>query len=511
MPDKTRRDAHKKTDELVEKPKQEILMPKDITPLVTSIMSRLSVNDDSAMHQVGFIVPAKGDEPEKFVTLNELIKEFKTFEDLVLVHEIVIDDDFRLTKAKNKDTIFQMIEQTMHNAFWDGMRQELEQTPPKKERAINLLMDIKKAFRALLAGNNDRALARIEGYLDESKVRQQIEDDDNAVVIYTNFIIGMMGMSCCKARDEEVAELTKKMDLVDRLRGIMETLENMQLDMANYVLGMARSELTKHSIVFERQNLRAAIGDQHAATLAWLKRSYEKNIRLVTVAHKREEKERTGSEDAAIAGPSSESFQPVINIQAILNAAYVELLDPNVTHPLPELLILDSQRIKQMQSQTLRLTICCAVASIARRGGLPTAGPNRKCAADKLMILAKDCTDVAQLKDVLESLWVLVKTMIAEFQEAAGNASEIPDEALLKTEVLKLADDDSRVYSVIKSKLLRYLEEVLEAQTSNQVMLPLIFGDYCLDVIKMGEKFKKIVQHNRAVYDDYYAEQINNF
>lgn len=495
MPDNTRREPCAAKKEGAQK------KSKDITPLVCTLIGKILVNDDSPLHEVGFTVPAKGDQPEKFVTLNDLVREYETYEDLQLLHEIAVDDEFKLTKVKNNDPLYETIAQTMHNAFWDGMREELAQDPPQKERAINLLMDIRIAFRALLQGNNDQALRAIEDHLEPAKVREMIEQDMNAVVVYTSFIIEVMGMACAKARDEQVKELAMTTDLVDRLRGIMELLELMQLDMANFVLGLARGELVRHSIEYERakfyQQLQLAHPFNCPETEEWLRRAFNRytSVNLPPSSHK---KNVAAADDATAAGPSTGTIRKVESseISGVVEFAYSELFNPNSGVMIPEVFNLDVERVKQMRAEILRLAICAATVYIASQGEHPLEEEPRKELADKLMILVKDCSTVAAMKELLESLWLQVRPTLSGRVTAE-------QEVALKAEVLKLGDNRSQVYVFLQSKVTLYLREAANSPSGDATM-PIAFKDYAAELTKLGKAYRKVIRQNRAVYIDFY-------
>ncbi|XP_058128147.1 T-complex protein 11-like protein 2 [Anopheles ziemanni] len=503
MPDNTRREPHAAKEEAAAEQKSG--QPKDITPLVCSLIDKLTVKADSKLHDVGITLPANGNQPERFVSLNDLLREYKTIEDLQRLHEIAVDDEFKLTQAKSNDPLYEMIAQTMHNAFWDLMREELAQDPPQKERAINLLIDIRKAFRALLEGNNDGALRQVEALLDPAKVHLAIEHDVNAVGLYTKFIIDLMGKACSKARDEMVKELEKKTDLVDRLRGIMELLELMQLDMANFELSEARGEVVKHSIEYERAKFYELLQQSHPiscpATEDWLRRAYRRYMSFNAPLPMRMKKIADANDDddaAAAAGPSTARQEPALNVMAVMNYAYGELFSPEPEVMIPEVFNLDVERVKRMRSEMLRLAVCAATVYIASQGEVPLPEEQRQQLADQVMILAKDCSTVAAMKEQLESLWVQVRPTLS----ARVTAEQ---EVALKAEILKLAGDRSQVYVFLLSKIAYYLATVTDSPDGGAA-IPVTFKYYATELAKLGKAYRKLIRHNRAVHGDFYKQ-----
>lgn len=68
--------------------------------------------------------------PPKFVTLEEIMQAANSMKDMALVHQIVVDDEFKLQRAEPPpNTIQRIIKDTMHKAFWDLLKAELAEHP----------------------------------------------------------------------------------------------------------------------------------------------------------------------------------------------------------------------------------------------------------------------------------------------------------------------------------------------------------------------------------------------
>lgn len=115
----------------------------------------------------------------------------------------------------------------------------------------------------------------INEILDEALIRQQAEKGVLDFKQYADFVIHIMSLSCAPVRDEEIAKLKEKDDVVDTFRGILETLSLMKLDMANCLLDAARNKVIAHSVEYEKQKFKEYLEyykDGFPATEAWLKR-----------------------------------------------------------------------------------------------------------------------------------------------------------------------------------------------------------------------------------------------
>lgn len=50
-----------------------------------------------------------------------------------------------------------------------------------------------------------------------------------------------MGKLCAPVRDEKIAELTQTSNVTDVFKGILETIDLMKIDMANFTISVMRS------------------------------------------------------------------------------------------------------------------------------------------------------------------------------------------------------------------------------------------------------------------------------
>ena len=83
--------------------------------------------------------------PPKFVSLEEIMQAANGMKDMALVHQIVVDKDFKLQRYEpEENTIHKMVKETMHKAFWDVLRTELAEDPPNYDQVILKLTIVKE-------------------------------------------------------------------------------------------------------------------------------------------------------------------------------------------------------------------------------------------------------------------------------------------------------------------------------------------------------------------------------
>lgn len=77
--------------------------------------------------------------PPKFVSLEEIIQAANGMKDMALVHQIVVDKDFKLERYEPElNTLHKLVKDNMHKAFWEILAQQLADDPPSYEQ-VNLL------------------------------------------------------------------------------------------------------------------------------------------------------------------------------------------------------------------------------------------------------------------------------------------------------------------------------------------------------------------------------------
>merc|ERR1719317_569472 len=122
---------------------------------------------------------------------------------------------------------------------------------------------------------HEKLKEKIEGILDLEVIQQQIEAETLEFDKYAGYILNLMGMLCAPVRDEALAALKTETDVVKLFRGIMETLELMKLDMANFTIQTIRPTIEKESKEYEKIKFREFLDTQEdglVATRQWLVR-----------------------------------------------------------------------------------------------------------------------------------------------------------------------------------------------------------------------------------------------
>merc|ERR1712012_1223933 len=204
----------------------------------------------------GFFVPGfnNGSSPSA-MSISELMdasKGTRGLTNMALAHEIAVDKNFQLTKIQPETELEKQIKEVMQRAFWDILKEQLESEPPVYTQALQLFTEIKTMLYSCLLPQHEKLKEKIESVLDLEVIQQQIDAEVLEFEKYAGYILQLMSMLCAPVRDEAIAALKLETDVVKLFRGIMDTIEMMKLDMANFTIQTIRPTIEKESKEYER-------------------------------------------------------------------------------------------------------------------------------------------------------------------------------------------------------------------------------------------------------------------
>uniref|UniRef100_A0A1B6HDJ8 T-complex protein 11-like protein 1 n=1 Tax=Homalodisca liturata TaxID=320908 RepID=A0A1B6HDJ8_9HEMI len=275
--------------------------------------------------------------PPKFVSLEEIISAAKGMANMALAHEIAVDSNFELEKREPpENSLHRRVKETMLKAFWDILSQQLQEDPPNYTQGLVLLSEIKETLLTLLLPHNTKLKEEIEEVLDIELIRQQVENGSLDFPYYANYVTSVMAKLCTPARDDCIRKLKQETDTVSVFKGILETLELMRIDMANFTIEMYRPLLVASSVDYEKSKFKEYIKvnpDGLEVTKQWLFRHVSPSTSLASADDWRE----------------------------VIAQAYLELLTWDDSNAFPETLVMDRSRLAELRNEVLRVTVAATV------------------------------------------------------------------------------------------------------------------------------------------------------
>lgn len=443
----------------------------------------------------GFFVPGFSKEGEKSMTLTELMDASKGLTNMALAHEIAVDKDFSLQKIQPANEVEKQVKEIMQRAFWDLLEDQLKADPPQYSQAISLLTEIKgMLYSILVSPQHDKLKEKIEGILDIEVIQQQIDNECLEFEKYAGYILGIMGMLCAPVRDERLAELKEMTDVVPLFRGIMDLLEQMKLDMANFTIQQVRPVIVSQSVEYEQKKFREFLDSQDdglASTREW----------LVRHAPSKEETE-------------DPKYRKLLG-QRVLNESFSEILEWDEYYPLPETLVMDQKRIFQLRDKVERVSVSTAVIllSFSNLNSLiiPMDSQKVKETIKKhIDILLLDFYEDSDLLQILPNVAVQVIKDVNDYLEEKKK-DKLSDSMMedLTNQITSLEDPNQRIRDLLQKRIVDFCKQVISGNMKN-IQVPPGLTICKNDLGDIAGHFVRLVNYNKNVFGEFYNEIIEN-
>jgi len=445
----------------------------------------------------GFVVPgftsASGSNTQ--MSTAELMDASKGITNMALAHEIAVDKDFQLTKISPENSMESTVKEIMQRAFWDILKEQLEADPPVFDQAMVLLTEVKSMLLSLLLPQHDKLKVKIDEVLDTQLIQQQIDSNSLEFEKYAGYILGMMGMLCAPVRDEKIAELKTMTQVVPLFKGIMETLELMKIDMANFAIQQARPLIMSKSVEYERTKFKEfldTIDDGLVHTREWL------------VRHAPTQEEIDDPKYKKLLGTR------------VLNEAFVEMLEWDDYYELPETLTMDAKRIIQLRDQVERTAVSTAVILLSFSNVntyiVPQDGQRLK---EKIKhnvdILLQDFYEDSDLLRILPSIGLQVVKDVNEYLKTKGR-DELPKALAtgLCDQIESLEDPNQKIRDLVQKRIIDFIKQIIAGTMKSGMQVPPGLTLCQKDLGQIAGQFVRLVNYNKQVFGEYYADIINN-
>ena len=275
----------------------------------------------------------------------------KTAENMALAHEISVNQNFKLEKMEYQaNSIEKQIHDTVHKVFWDTLKDDLSKEPAEYKQILVLLAEAKSILLSLLLPSHSRIKEQIEAILDLDLIKQQIEKETFDYLAYTRFICDTMAKLCAPVRDEGIEKIRCLTEPIEIFRAIMEMLELLKLDMANFTISQMRPYLQQQVVVYEQKKFKEFLDFQKEAgidgleaTKQWLERALG---RIET--------------NNTIGGFKYESG---LTASSITNEAFMEMFVWSPEQFFPETLSMDEVRFNEVYVKCRKFLVVCTVVN----------------------------------------------------------------------------------------------------------------------------------------------------
>ncbi|XP_012148037.2 T-complex protein 11-like protein 1 isoform X2 [Megachile rotundata] len=437
-----------------------------------------------------------GASPPKFVTLEEIIKAANGMRNMALAHEIAVDKNFQLQKLDPDDgTFHKRVKDIMHKAFWSLLAEQLAEDPPNYTQALVLLKEIKETLDELVLPHHAKIRENLNEVLDIDLIKQQAEKGVLDFHHYAQYVISIMSKVCAPVRDEKIAELSQQTDVIEIFKGIMEVLQLMRLDLANFTITMMRPNIVASSIEYE-------------------KAKFTEFLKINTNGLQYTEKWLLSHFDPTKVTASSSDINAVRQLtHSLLTEAYLDLLEWDF-NPDAETLMLDQGRLLELRDKTSRLSIMGSVILLVNNTvGPPVHGVSslKKEIKQHLNVLLDTVHSNKDLESIIPNVVLQIKMDLNATLQEIGSEPLTPQlETLLEGQILDLIKPDHKIRHLISLRIRQFLQKIISSQSAAPQHVPPGLSSLQEELTAIAAQFLILISHNRSVFGEYYQEIVTN-
>ncbi|XP_027128187.1 T-complex protein 11-like protein 2 [Larimichthys crocea] len=441
--------------------------------------------------------------PPKTLTLDEVMESARDLSNLSLAHEIIVNRNFHLEpQSLPQDSIWKLVRDNVHKAFWDILQSELNDDPPEYGQAIRLLEEIKEILLSFLNPGANRLRTQIMEVLDMDLIRQQADNDIVDIQGLASYIITTMGKLCAPVRDEEIKKLRENTDnMVTLFREIFRVLDLMKADMVNLTINSLRPVLQSHSVEYERETFQNILDKTPSAldnTTLWIKSTLEE-LQSATIPTEQTKGQRVTP------GPFH-----------VLNTAFLGILTWDYDKsPLPETWMTDETRVREVQWQ---LQKCQAVNEVLLIVYSTIGGPIQglPSLSDRLKRMTSVLLDGMHspnfnLEEALEGVSAQICCELNKsLTERSYPALSPALQATLRGQICSIVQKDNPIRTLVEDRVQQYFMALI-CDPKPQVKLEQVPAGLTAvkpEMALLGAKFISLVNYNRSVYGPFYADII---
>ncbi|XP_025208446.1 T-complex protein 11-like protein 1 [Melanaphis sacchari] len=425
--------------------------------------------------------------PPRFLSLPEIMVAAKQLEDIALVHEIAVNENFKLEPQEPpNNSLMKQVKDTMHKAFWELLREQLNNDPPEYTQAMILLSEIRTSLSNLLLDQHTKLKEEIGQVLDVEVIQNQIDNNSLDFEYYTKFILNLMSKICAPVRDDSIRALTLLNDPVDIFKGIIETLSLMKLDMANFTITAQRRALHACSADYEREKFEEYLKvkpDALNLTAEWLKRHI--NFENRTEPH-----------------------------HDIIVRAYMEIFDWNENDIFPEALSLDKDRYLATNKE-LNLLILAASTFILTISTTTTLIPNdtvfKKQLKDLILYILKDndSNNKNLLSNIVEHIVLFCNKHLCLINP--DGPPVLPEMVTtIETQILLVQNCDNKIRILVDKRFKEFITAVISSDNAVPQQCPLGLSAFKDELAAVTGSFLRLITYNRKVFSKFYDDILKN-
>ncbi|KAM4615353.1 T-complex protein 11-like protein 2 isoform 2-T2 [Polymixia lowei] len=426
----------------------------------------------------------------------------KDLSNLTLAHEIIVNRNFHVEPSNlPQNSLEKLVRDTVHKIYWEMLESELNNEPPAYEHAIKLLEDIRETLLSFLNPGANRMRTQIMEVLDMDLIRQQADNDAVDIQGLASYIITTMGKLCAPVRDEEVEKLQQNTGSIVKLfKEIFRVLDLMKMDMINFTIETLRPELQKQSVEYEREKFQSILDKTPSAldhTTSWIKSALEE---LLTAMNTTDQSNGQGKGQKSLPGPF-----------LIIDTAFLHILTSDYKGALPETLMTDESRLREIQWQLQRLQAVNEVLLIVYSTvggpiqGLPALAERLKRMT--CVLLDGMHSPGFNLEDTLGSVSAQICCELNKSLTERNYPALTPAlQATLLGQIRSITQKGNPIRTLVEVRVQQYFMALISAPKPLTKLEEVPTGLAAIkpELAALAAKFIRLVDYNRRVYGPFY-------
>ena len=401
-------------------------------------------------------------EIERAAAVTEIERTRELLSNERLAHELIMDPNFSL-KAPELSPTEQEIKKIAKKAMIDIIDEELDEKV-NYTTLYELLISIKNGL--IDCCTNKDTITKINESLDEEFILYQMKNNTFDLETTFIYITNLMTQLCAPIRDADITNLIEKQN--EKSTGtliiqILDILDNMKLDLANYHLQTIKPHLIRDSVKYEQEKFEKGI-QEFLFTKQWLKTAFDEIQNL-----------------------NSEK----INYEKILDSAYLNILFQKVLINIPETLVLDDSRLYTIRNELTKLAKIQSICIISKN------------------MLDFNQTTIESLKNNLLVNFTKITTettvkLIKELKKPTEKNQQ--DFETLTNIIDKIFSGNEPLLSLIT----RRIQNIITKSTINtDIFTKNGLHDISNELIVLHSSISRLFKYNKQVYAKYYNKIID--
>jgi hypothetical protein len=334
-------------------------------------------------------------------------------------------------------------------------------------------------------------------------------------------------------------------DLVSVLKDILELLEEMLMDLANYRLMVARPSLEKQAIPYEQHAFKTALENGEVtldATTAWLEASAASLSRASAVSTTTANTTTTASSGAGSREQSKTNRHYEVYVNAVLDLLYSKTpLDMASKNEFPETFVLDQTRLTRYQNELQALALISVMWNVSLNVQPPlrdegqeelkqnlfhlmeSANTSKETLAEAIIEAKEKALLLASRPSSLSTISSSSTTRPTVSLAPATTASLLlsdEQKAYLRNTIERAISFDSSLYSVLSQRIRKVLESYLLSSPPGGAKPGVMPNQAELNKFGLGIMAKEIetfatqigvlIRYNAKVYQQWYDPLLTN-